>query len=127
MSLPDRRFSIAFSSENSDQRMNVGFEDGQSMQMNFGEVTTVTSEDYDKLYHKPLINGVELSGDHTTEELGISQLPSGGSVGDIVMMGSNGVTWEAPATSAEADNTKPITSAAVYTEIGNINALLSTI
>lgn len=31
------------------------------------------------------------------------------------------------ATSAEQDNTKPITSAAVYTEVGNINALLETI
>lgn len=31
------------------------------------------------------------------------------------------------ATSAEQDNTKPITSAAVFTEIGNINALLATI
>ena len=29
--------------------------------------------------------------------------------------------------SVEADNTKPITSAAVYTEVGNINALLNTI
>lgn len=31
------------------------------------------------------------------------------------------------ATTVEKDNTKPVTSAAVYTEIGNINALLSTI
>lgn len=27
----------------------------------------------------------------------------------------------------EEDNTKPVTSAAVYTEVGNINALLATI
>lgn len=31
------------------------------------------------------------------------------------------------ATAVERDNTKPITSAAVYTEVGNINALLETI
>ena len=31
------------------------------------------------------------------------------------------------ADTAEADNTKPITSAAVYTELGNINAVLQTI
>lgn len=31
------------------------------------------------------------------------------------------------ATSVDKDNTKPITSAAVFTEIGNINALLATI
>lgn len=31
------------------------------------------------------------------------------------------------ATTVDEDNTKPITSAAVFTEIGNINALLETI
>ena len=31
------------------------------------------------------------------------------------------------AESVEKDNTKPVTSAAVYTEVGNINALLATI
>lgn len=31
------------------------------------------------------------------------------------------------AEAVEADNTKPITSAAVHTEVGNINALLATI
>ena len=31
------------------------------------------------------------------------------------------------AESEEKDNTKPVTSAAVYTEVGNINALLATI
>ena len=31
------------------------------------------------------------------------------------------------ADTVEKDNTKPVTSAAVYTEVGNINALLATI
>lgn len=31
------------------------------------------------------------------------------------------------ADAVEADNTKPVTSAAVFTEVGNINALLATI
>ena len=31
------------------------------------------------------------------------------------------------ANAVEKDNTKPVTSAAVYTEVGNINALLATI
>lgn len=31
------------------------------------------------------------------------------------------------AETVEKDNTKPVTSAAVYTEVGNINALLATI
>lgn len=57
-------------------------------------------------------------------------LPSGGSYGDLIMKMSDedyNVAWITPASSAEQDNTRPITAAAVYTEIGNINALLATI
>ena len=55
-------------------------------------------------------------------------LPSCGQVGDILTKTSAlGAGWVTPASSAEQDNTRPITSAAVYTEIGNINALLATI
>lgn len=57
-------------------------------------------------------------------------LPEGGNAGDILMKRSNGnydAEWVAPATSAEQDNTRPITAGAVYTEIGNINALLAII
>lgn len=39
----------------------------------------------------------------------------------------NGVLSVNRATDAEPDNTLPITSAAVYAEIGNINVLLETI
>jgi hypothetical protein len=39
----------------------------------------------------------------------------------------NGVLSVNTATDVEADNTLPVTSAAVYTEVGNINALLETI
>ena len=57
-------------------------------------------------------------------------LPPGGVYGDLIMKSSSedyAVEWITPASSAEEDNTKPITAAAVYTEIGNINALLATI
>lgn len=57
-------------------------------------------------------------------------LPSGGLVGDVLMKvapGDDGAGWVTPASSAQEDNTRPITSAAVYTEIGNINALLATV
>jgi hypothetical protein len=57
-------------------------------------------------------------------------LPRGGSTGDILVKTSDAdfdADWFAPANAVEADNTLPITSAAVYTEIGNINALLATI
>lgn len=66
--------------------------------------------------------------EHTYVEGGA--LPKGGSAGDVLMKKSNGdydAEWVAPATSAEQDNTRPITAGAVYTEIGNINALLATI
>lgn len=39
----------------------------------------------------------------------------------------NGVLSVETAPNVEQDNTKPITSAAVYTEVGNINALLALI
>lgn len=59
-----------------------------------------------------------------------NSLPAGGNAGDLLTKrsGEDGdAEWIAPANSPEADNTRPITAAAVYTEIGNINALLATI
>ena len=61
---------------------------------------------------------------------GGSGLPPGGLAGDLLAKRTNtdgDVEWITPANSPEADNTRPITAAAVYTEIGNINALLRTI
>ena len=60
----------------------------------------------------------------------IHELPPGGEAGDLLAKASSGnysVEWITPATSSEQDNTRPITAGAVYTEIGNINALLATI
>lgn len=60
----------------------------------------------------------------------VGGLPTGGNTGDILMKASNAdydAGWETPANAVEEDNTLPITSAAVYTEVGNINALLETI
>lgn len=57
-------------------------------------------------------------------------LPTGGYAGDLLAKRTNtdfDMEWITPATSAEQDNTRPITAGAVYTEIGNINALLATI
>jgi len=61
---------------------------------------------------------------------GAGGLPPGGLTGDLLAKRSDSdyaVEWITPATSAEEDNTRPITAAAVYTEIGNINALLAII
>ena len=48
-------------------------------------------------------------------------------MGENLNVTKNGTLSVVTANDAEEDNTHPITSAAVYTEIGNINALLSTI
>lgn len=61
---------------------------------------------------------------------GEGSVAPGGNAGDLYMKRSGinyDAEWVAPATSVEQDNTRPITAAAVYTEIGNINALLATI
>ena len=48
-------------------------------------------------------------------------------VGDDLSITSEGRLSIVKANSSEQDNTHPITAAAVYTEIGNINVLLETI
>ena len=59
-----------------------------------------------------------------------ADFPPGGSTGDLLAKRTDAdfdVTWITPADSPEQDNTRPITAAAVYTTVGNINALLATI
>lgn len=59
-----------------------------------------------------------------------ASFPPGGNAGDLLAKRTNAdyeVEWITPATSPEQDNTRPITAAAVYTTVGNINALLATI
>lgn len=48
-------------------------------------------------------------------------------VGDDLLITPEGVLSVHKANEVEADNTLPITAAAVYAEVGNINALLATI
>ncbi|MBS6474523.1 MAG: hypothetical protein KH354_00830 [Clostridiales bacterium] len=56
-----------------------------------------------------------------------SEILGGVKVGDGLKITQEGMLSVDTATQAEQDNTRPITSAAVYTEIGNINSLLETI
>jgi len=60
------------------------------------------------------------------EVLGGGGGAGGYAIGDGLKV-ENGKLSVDTATSAEQDNTKPITSGAVYTAVGNINALLATI
>lgn len=48
-------------------------------------------------------------------------------VGEDLQITQQGVLSVTKANQVEQDNTHPITAAAVYTEVGNINALLQTI
>ena len=48
-------------------------------------------------------------------------------VGENLKISADGVLSVDTATAVEQDNTRPVTAAAVYTEVGNINALLETI
>lgn len=63
----------------------------------------------------------------------IDRWNEGGTGGTTLTAGENinitddGVISVLTAPNVEKDNTKPITSAAVYTEVGNINVLLQTI
>ena len=52
--------------------------------------------------------------------------PGGYIIGDGLKLEGRRLSVDT-ATTVDEDNTKPITSAAVFTEIGNINALLETI
>lgn len=65
---------------------------------------------------KPTYDGKALGGDGA----------GGYAIGDGLKV-ENGKLSVDTATVAEQDNTKPITSGAVYTAVGNINALLATI
>ena len=67
-----------------------------------------------------LLNNISLGGNPaTTETPGIIK------VGENLKITEDGVLSVDTATQVEQDNTKPITSAAVHTEIGNIEVLLA--
>ena len=67
-----------------------------------------------------LLNNISLGGNPATAEtLGLIK------VGENLTITENGVLSVDTATQVEQDNTKPITSAAVHTEIGNIEVLLA--
>ena len=89
---------------------------------------------YADLPDKPKINGVELVGDMTSKQLGLvdQQTYATNQEAGVVKVGENlkineGVLSVETTNDAEEDNTKPMTSAGVYVELGNINILLSKI
>lgn len=121
------RLQVRFQEE---QDLNIKFlSNSDTFLPDFGEIQTIHDMNYENLFNKPSINGVVLIGDKTGDDLnlGSAVFPSGGIVGDLLSKSADGAEWITPASAAEQDNTRPITAAAVYTEIGNINALLAAI
>lgn len=116
VSLSETGSSFPVQMRDSPENIPVRFEDVQSMK--------VTDNDYNILLNKPSINSVTLEGDLTSEDLGITaSFPDQGAIGDVLMKTSNandGVSWVTPASSAEQNDTRPITSGAVFSEIGNL-------
>lgn len=86
-------------------------------------VNTVVSNNYEDLENKPSINGTILIGDKTAEELNLQEKLN---KGDNIEIKDN-VISVITTNDVEGDNTKPITSAGVYTIVGNINVLLQII
>ena len=87
------------------------------------EVLSGGTNNYNFLINKPKINDVELINNKTLEDLKIQEKLQAGENIEIV----DNVISVKTAPNVEKDNTKPITSGAVYTEVGNINILLQTI
>ncbi len=89
---------------------------------------------YEELPDKPSINGVELVGDKTLDDLNIQSKDDFATKesSGVIKVGENlsieeGVLSVETTNNAEEDNTKPMTSAGVYIQLGNINALLEKI
>lgn len=78
--------------------------------------------DYEELENLPRINGVKVTGNKTSADYGIQSLEAGNNV-EIVDNKISVLTTD----EAQEDNTKPMTSSGVYTQLGNIAILLETI
>lgn len=90
---------------------------------------------YEQLPDKPQINNVKLVGNKTLDELNIQSKDGYASkedagvvkVGKNLEIDENGALNVLTTNDASEDNTTPITSAGVYIQLGNINALLEKI
>lgn len=93
------------------------------------------TSNYEKLQNKPQINGIELIGNQKSEDLGLqsknkyatSEEAGTIKIGSNLSIDDDGVLSVETTDNAEQDNTKPMTSAGVYVQLGNINILLESI
>lgn len=103
----------------------ISGENGKSATIKIGEVTTLPPTE------NATVTNVGTETDAVLD-FGIPKGESSGgsdfSIGEGLILNKETNTLSVDVSNKiEQDNTKPITSGAVYTEIGNINALLSTI
>ena len=76
---------------------------------------------------KEKLAGIEPGAKDYTLPAATTSTLGGVIIGTDLLVTAEGRVSVDKATTVEGDNTRPITAAAVYTEIGNINALLATI
>lgn len=120
-------FNVTFGSQGS---FDVGFQNEAEMRVSFRrnnefQAETQNTEEFNSGFQ----GGVQLDASFLNGA-GKMWLPTGGLPGDLLAKKTEkdgDAEWITPANRVEQDNTKPITSAAVYVEIGNINALLASI
>lgn len=95
----------------------------------YGQKIVVVTEQSATLYIIQPDKTLKIVGEGSLTEIPImdSDTVGGAKLGDGLKVDETGVLSVDVATEAEEDNTKPITSAAVNTLVGNIDALLSNI
>ena len=92
----------------------------EDMQRQIGDLADLTTEAKDNLV-AAINEAATCANPATTESLGLIK------VGANLKITKDGVLTVDTADAVEQDNTKPVTSAAVHTEIGNIEVLLAAI
>ena len=109
----------------------VGFEEsGGVFEPDFGEIHEVTTNDHNKLMNK---NAADQHPIEAITGLADALQPATAQTLGRIKVGKNlkiteeGVLSVDTTDEVDEDNTKPITSAAVATQVGNIEILLSTI
>lgn len=106
----------------------------QTIQRQIGDLADLTTEAHDTLV--AAINEAARTGGGEVDQAAVQKIvgdylkanpPTPVKAGNGLKIAQDGTLSVDTADKAEKDNTKPITSASVYLEIGNINALLATI
>ena len=127
----DNEFTFSFGTNI--QNLNPNFDsNNQNLSASFSQEQNTVQSSFKNINHNVSTTFHQNNHNFNSDfELGTGGsgiiLPIGGKYGDLLAKGAGDLMWVTPADSAEEDNTRPITAAAVYTEIGNINALLATI